>query len=154
VLLLLQELGKPVNAEFTFQMADSFDYSAFFGDANVVEAFKTGMKDQLAPRLGIPATAITITNIYKGSIVVELTIDTNGLAQNQLQDIVGLITYQPTSLFDPAWLTSKGITGVSAKVTQSKPSTINIPAIVGGVVGGVGGAAVIGGTTWFILKKR
>jgi hypothetical protein len=120
----------------------------------VVEAFKTGMKDQLAPRLGIPATAITITNIYKGSIVVELTIDTNGLAQNQLQDIVGLITYQPTSLFDPAWLTSKGITGVSAKVTQSKPSTINIPAIVGGVVGGVGGAAVIGGTTWFILKKR
>jgi hypothetical protein len=154
VLLTLQELGKPVYAEFTFQMADSFDYSAFFGDSAKVEAFKTDMKGQMAPRLGIPATAITITNIYKGSIVVELTIDTNGLAQNQLQDIVGLISYQPASLFDPVWLSSKGITGVSAKVTQSPPSKINIPAIVGGVVGGVGGAAVIGGTTWFILKKR
>lgn len=135
-------------------MAEIFDYSAFFGDAASVEAFKESAKQQLARGLGIPATSITITNVYKGSIVVELTIDTNGLALNQLQDIVGAITYQPASLFDPAWLLANGITGVTAKVTQAPASKVNIPAIVGGVVGGVGGAAVIGGATWYILKKR
>lgn len=109
---------------------------------------------QMAAKWSIPTSRITITNVYKGSIVVELNIDTSGLAQNQLQDIVGAITYNPSSVFDAVWLSANKITGVTARVTQPPSAGLNVPAIVGGVVGGVGGAAVIGGTTWFILKKR
>jgi hypothetical protein len=149
---MMQELGKPVYAEFKFEVAANFDYTDFF--ANKVETFKAGVKDQLAGKWGIQASRIIITNVYKGSILVELNIDTSGLAQNQLQDIVGAITYNPQTLFSTTWMNANGITGVTARITQAPTTDPNVPAIVGGVVGGVGGAAVIGGTTWYILKKR
>ncbi len=148
----MQELGKPVYAEFTFQVTADFNYDDFF--ANKVEAFKTGVKAQMGAKWSIAPSRISITNVYKGSIVVELNIDTTGLAQNQLQDIVGAITYNPASVFDPVWLSANSITGVTARVVSAPTTGPNSPAIVGGVVGGVGGAAVIGGTTWYILKKR
>lgn len=150
----VQELGKPVYAEFRFEMAADFSYDTFFADSVKVEAFKTGVKAQMGLKWGLPASRITITNLYKGSIVVELNIDTTGLAANQLQDIVGAITYNPQGIFDAAWLTANQITGVTARITAAPSTGPNIPAIVGGVVGGVGGAAVIGGATWYILKKR
>jgi hypothetical protein len=152
---VLQTLGQPVYAEFRFAMSASFDFDAFFADATRVQSFKDGVIAQLAASLKLAAGAITITNVYKGSIVVELTVDTTGLAMNQLQDLVGTIKYQAESLFTPSFKATWGITGVTAKVTSGPAGAgMNIPAIVGGVVGGVGGALVIGGITYWIIKKR
>lgn len=41
----MQELGKPVFAEFRFEMAADFNYDDFF--ANKVKDFKTGVKAQV-----------------------------------------------------------------------------------------------------------
>lgn len=150
----LPEAGKPVYAEFRFEMSAAFDYAAFFADSTKVSEFKEAVKAQMAVGLRIAATRISINNVYKGSIVVELSIDTADLTTNQLLDVVGLIQYQPASLFTTTFLNTWGVTGVTAKIVKPAAAGLNIPAIVGGVVGGVGGAAVIGGATWFILKKR
>lgn len=150
-----QEIGKPVYAEFRFEMAASFDYDTFFGDAQKVEDFKAGVKAQLAAKLpGVAASAIVITRVYKGSIVVDLYIETVGLTQTQLQNVVGMIVNEANTLFTPEFKATWGIESVTGKVVAAPSAGPNIPAIVGGVVGGVGGAAVIGGATWFILKKR
>lgn len=151
----LQEIGKPVYAEFTFQMAADFNYDDFFANTQKVEDFKTGVKNQLAASLaGVTADKVIITRVYKGSIVVDLYIDTNGLTQTQLQNVADLIGNQASSLFTSDFKTTWGITGITARVVAAPTTPLNIPAIAGGVVGGVGGAAVIGGTTWWILKKR
>jgi hypothetical protein len=133
-------------------MEANFNYDEFF--ATKVEDFKSSVKVQMAENRGIPPTSITITNVYKGSIVVEFNIDTTGFTQNQLQDIVGSITYSPQSIFSQQWLSDHKITGVTAKITQAPSTWPNAGAIAGGIVGGVGGAAVVGGATWCILKKR
>lgn len=136
-------------------MAASFNYDDFFGNAQKVEDFKAGVKTQLAAKLqGVAASTIIITRVYKGSIVVDLYIETVGLTQTQLQNVVGMIGNEANTLFTPEFKATWGITGVAAKVGAAPSAGPNIPAILGGVVGGVGGAAVIGGATWFILKKR
>jgi len=149
-----QALDKPVYAQFKFDMVDNFDHDSFFSNEAKVTAFKDGVVQQLSARLSMPASAIKITNIYKGSIMVELSIDTVGLNQNQLQTVVGLITTQTASLFTPTFLATYGVKSVSAKLLDPPVPSTNIPAIVGGVVGGVGGALLVGGVTWFIIKKR
>lgn len=153
-MVCMQVLNQPVYAQFKFDMVDNFDHDSFFGNEAKVTAFKEGVVQQLSARLSVPAIAIKITNIYKGSIMVELSIDTNGLNQNQLQTVVGLITTQASSLFTPTFLATYGVKSVSAKLIDPPAQSTNIPAIVGGVVGGVGGALVVGGATWFIIKKR
>jgi hypothetical protein len=152
---VLQEVGKPVYAEFRFEMAASFSYDGFFANAQRVEDFKTDVKTNLAARLaGVTADKIVITRVYKGSIIVDLYIETAGLTQTQLQNVAGMIANDAAALFSADFKATWGVTGITAKVVSPPTSGPNIPAIVGGVVGGVGGAAVIGGATWFILKKR
>jgi hypothetical protein len=135
-----------------FTVAADFNYEDFF--ANKAEDFKSDVKAEMATNKGIPTSSITITNVYKGSIVVELNIATTGFTQNQLQDIVGSITNSPQDIFDTQWMSAHSITGVTARITQAPSSGPNAGAIAGGIVGGVGGAAVVGGATWYILKKR
>lgn len=142
-------------AQFKFEMADNFDYDAFFGDSTKVSAFKDAFVAQLAGTLQIAASAIQVRDVRKGSIVADITIDTVGLNTNQLQTIVGTIQNSAPSLFTADFLTVWGIKSVSAKLTDAPGQATNsIPAIVGGVVGGVGGALLIGGVTWYIIRKR
>lgn len=142
-------------AEFRFEMVANFNYDDFFANAQRVEDFKTDVRTNLAAKLaGVRADNIKITRLYKGSIVVDLYIETAGLTQTQLQNVAGMIANEAASLFSADFKATWGVTGITAKLVSPPSSGPNIPVIVGAVIGGVGGAAVIGGATWFILKKR
>jgi hypothetical protein len=57
-------------------------------------------------------------------------------------------------LFDSKFVDKWGITGITSKMLMPAAAKSKVPAIVGGVVGGVGGAAVLAGVSWWIIKKR
>jgi hypothetical protein len=71
--------GAPVSVAFEFGMAAGFDYASFFASAEAIGIFNDDVMDSLVRRLGLPASPIDITNVYKGSIVVEMTIATTDL---------------------------------------------------------------------------
>jgi hypothetical protein len=68
---------------------------------------------------------------------------------------VGTIQNRPAALFDSAFTSRWGITGVTAKTLPTPDAGgNNIPAIVGGVVGGVGGAIVVACLAAFVVWRR
>jgi hypothetical protein len=146
--------GAPVSVAFEFGMAADFDYASFFASAEAIGIFKDDVTDSLVRRLGLPASAIDITNVYKGSIVVEMTIATTDLDPYRQQLLLKNLEDNAVGLFDSEFVSRWGITGITSKLLTLAAAKSKVPAIVGGVVGGVGGAAVVAGVSWWVIKKR
>lgn len=146
--------GQPVSVAFEFGMAADFDYASFFSSTEAISAFKDDVRASLVHALALPASAIDITNVYKGSIVVEITIASTDLNTYNHQLLLKNLEDNAVGLFDGSFVNRWGITGVTSKMLTPAAAKSNVPAIVGGVVGGVGGAAVLAGVSWWVIKRR
>lgn len=146
--------GQPVSVAFEFGMPADFDYTSFFSSTEAISAFKEDVRASLVRALALPASAIDITKVYKGSIVVEMTIATTNLDTYNHQLLLKNLEDNAVGLFDSSFVNRWGITGVTSKMLTPEAAKSNVPAIVGGVVGGVGGAAVLAGVSWWIIKRR
>lgn len=150
-----------VKLEFGFKSAA--EQQAFFASQQLMDKFKEDVQAQLGTTLhDIFSTKfdqgdVHINKLYPGSVVVELSIDTEGVPLDSVKNVVQLLESSggAGSIFDSNWLSDRGLSSVTATIMDPPSSTTtNIPAIVGGAVGGVGGAALVAGATWYILRRR
>jgi hypothetical protein len=170
-LLLLQKPGEPILVKLSFETQPSFDFDAFIADNSKVEAFKATVKALLVAGIaskipaanGIVGEKIMLTNIRKGSIMVDVAIDTTSITDGAVMaQLVGTVLNDPTSLLSTdqvAWakfISDYSLTGVvtAELIALQAPAANNMPAIVGGVVGGVGGALLIAAIAVYMIRRR
>ncbi|KAF6251912.1 hypothetical protein COO60DRAFT_1674268 [Scenedesmus sp. NREL 46B-D3] len=163
--------GEPIRVKLSFATLPSFDFDAFIVDSGKVEAFKATVKSLLvagiAARIpaanGIVGDAIKLTNLRKGSIMVDVELDTSSITDGAVMaQLVGTVLNDPASLLsnDPvAWakfISDYSLTGVvtAELISLQAPAANNMAAIVGGVVGGVGGALLIAAVAVFLVRRR
>ncbi|KAF8061401.1 hypothetical protein HT031_004492 [Scenedesmus sp. PABB004] len=158
--------GEPVRVSLRFATVPSFDFSAFAADAAKVAAFTAAVRDTLAAAIGttisngVTAESITVANLREGSILVDVDVATTGVPDDAtMTRLVGTLLDSPASLFGAsffaAWpdLTGEVTAALRPSVAAPAPA-VNVPAIVGGVVGGVGGALLVGGVAFFVVRRR
>jgi hypothetical protein len=171
LLLLLQKPGEPIRVKLSFETLPSFDFDAFIADNTKVEAFEATVKSLLVAGIaakipaanGINGDSITITNLRKGSIMADIVIDTTSITDGAVMaQLVGTVLNDPVSLLSTdqvAWakfISDYSLTGVvtAELITVQAAAPNNMPAIVGGVVGGVGGALLIAAIAVFLIRRR
>jgi hypothetical protein len=167
----LQKPGEPIRVKLSFETLATFDFDAFIADSAKVEAFKATVKSLLVAGIaakipaanGINGEAITITNLRKGSIMADVVIDTTSITDGAVMaQLVGTVLNDPVSLLSTdqvAWakfISDYSLTGVvtAELITVQAPAPNTMPAIVGGVVGGVGGALLIAAIAVYLIRRR
>jgi hypothetical protein len=162
---LLQELGKPVQVELEFETVEGFDFEAFAANATQVANFKAAVRSQLVASFvarniaqNVTAEHISVTNLRKGSIIVDVEVNTTSISDaSGMARLVGALLGDPAALFSPTFYAENRLTGTvtSALVRRGgAASALNLPAIIGGVVGGAGGALLVGIVAYLIIRKR
>lgn len=147
--------------EATFGSIDDF-----LKDATRVNTFVQSVKSELVTSFtanslgaGITKDSIQVLNVHKGSIDFDVIIDTSAITDAAA--LKALATYiksasSPSALFSSSFISTYSVTGMTVTMTQytAPAPVLPLAAIIGGVVGGVGGAILVAAIAFFIIRRR
>lgn len=163
----LQDLNEPLLFTITFKTADNFSVPTFLADSARVAAFSESVKAELATSVAaqnlttsMTADRVSVENIKQGSIIFDVEFATAGITDLAvLQGLASAVINRPQTLFSQLFLDSYSVLSVTAVQRKSVAVTANtVPrntsAIVGGVVGGIGGLLVLIALVVLARKRR
>lgn len=121
------------------------DYARLVDNATLLATFRMAIVFRIAAAAAVAPPSVVLTRLYSGSLSTDLRVyvflpGTNGSVGLNANAVARLATIvaAPSTIFDAAFLTQFGITGVSAVSLTPAPAAqkLNLTAVIAGSVSG------------------